>query len=99
MKKLMVIAVIALPLAAPALAFAQDGKKYDTGASDSEIKIGQSIPYSGPASFFGVVGRTMQAWFRMLNENGGIGGRKVELTSRRPAYRACPRFGRPRSSA
>ena len=44
-------------------------------------RIAQSIPYSGPASAFGVVGRTMQAWFRMLNENGGIGGRKIELTS------------------
>jgi branched-chain amino acid transport system substrate-binding protein len=77
----MMTAAIALALASPTLAFAQDHKKYDTGASDSEIKIGQSIPYSGPASAFGVVGRTMQAWFRMLNESGGIGGRKVQLTS------------------
>lgn len=79
MNKLMVTAGMVLALATPALA--QGGKKYDTGASDGAIKIGQSIPYSGPASAFGVVGRTMQAWFKMLNETGGIGGRKVELIS------------------
>jgi len=79
MSRLLSIAGAALLLAGPALA--QGPSKYDTGASDGEIKIGQSIPYSGPASAFGVVGRTMRAWFKMLNESGGINGRKIELTS------------------
>jgi branched-chain amino acid transport system substrate-binding protein len=70
---------VAFLLAAPALA--QVGKKYDPGVSDSEIKIGQSVPYSGPASAFGVWGRVMQAWFKMLNEAGGINGRRIDLTS------------------
>lgn len=62
-------------------ALAQVPKKYDTGVSDTQIKIGQSVPYSGPASTFGVYGRVMQAWFKMLNESGGINGRKVEFIS------------------
>jgi branched-chain amino acid transport system substrate-binding protein len=66
-------------LAAPA--FAQSGKTSDPGVSDSEIKIGQSVPYSGPASAFGVYGRVMQAWFKMVNDKGGIDGRKIEFTS------------------
>jgi ABC-type branched-subunit amino acid transport system substrate-binding protein len=68
---------LACLLAAPAVA----QKKYDTGASDGEIKIGQSVPYSGPASAFGIHGRVMQAYARMLNEQGGINGRKISLTS------------------
>ena len=71
------LAALACLLAAPA--FAQ--KKYDTGASDSEIKLGQSVPYSGPASAFGIHGRIMQAYVKMLNEQGGINGRKITLTS------------------
>lgn len=55
--------------------------KYDEGASDSEIRIGQTVPYSGPASHAGVVGRVQTAYFRMLNEQGGINGRKVNLIS------------------
>src|SRR6185436_1840083 len=70
---------VAFLFASPALA--QVGKKYDPGVSDGEIKIGQSVPYSGPASAFGVWGRVMQAWFRMLNDGGGINGRKIDLTS------------------
>jgi ABC-type branched-subunit amino acid transport system substrate-binding protein len=79
LKKLTTLAGAALLLTAPAAA--QGGKKYDTGVSDTEIKIGQSVPYSGPASAFAVYGRVMQAWFKMLNEGGGINGRKVELVS------------------
>jgi len=56
-------------------------KAYGPGVSDSEIKLGQSIPYSGPASAFSVVGRVQVAYFKMLNAQGGINGRKVELTS------------------
>src|SRR5215831_6247835 len=75
-----VIAFATVFLLATAAA-AQGGTKYDPGVSDSEIKIGQSVPYSGPASAFGVWGRVMQAWFRMLNDSGGINGRKIDLTS------------------
>ncbi|ERF83750.1 MAG: branched-chain amino acid transport system substrate-binding protein, partial [Bradyrhizobium sp. DFCI-1] len=53
-------------------AFAQ--KKYDTGASDTEIKIGNIIPYSGPASAYGVIGKTEEAYFKMINDRGGING-------------------------
>ncbi|KPF94940.1 branched-chain amino acid ABC transporter substrate-binding protein [Rhodopseudomonas sp. AAP120] len=65
-------------------AFAQ--KKYDTGASDTEIKIGNIIPYSGPASAYGTIGKTEEAYFRMVNENGGINGRKVTFISYDDAY-------------
>jgi branched-chain amino acid transport system substrate-binding protein len=66
-------------------AFAE--KKYDPGASDSEIKIGQTLPYSGPASTYAVVGRVMLAYFKMLNtEQGGINGRKINLISLDDAY-------------
>ena len=57
------------------VAFAQ--KKYDTGASDTEIKIGNIMPYSGPASAYGVIGKTEEAYFKMINEQGGINGRKI----------------------
>ena len=56
-------------------AFAQ--KKYDTGASDTEIKIGNIMPYSGPASAYGVIGKTEEAYFKMINDQGGINGRKI----------------------
>ncbi|MDB5652620.1 MAG: Branched-chain amino acid transporter substrate-binding protein [Tardiphaga sp.] len=52
-------------------------KKYDTGASDSEIKIGNIMPYSGPASAYGVIGKIEDAYFKMINEQGGINGRKI----------------------
>ena len=53
------------------------GKKYDEGASDTEIKIGQTMPYSGPASAYGKIGQTEAAFFQMINEQGGINGRKI----------------------
>ena len=65
-------------------AFAQ--KKYDTGASDTEIKIGNIIPYSGPASAYGVIGKTEEAYFKMINDRGGINGRKVNFVSYDDAY-------------
>ena len=61
-------------------AFAAD-KKYDTGASDTEIKIGNIMPYSGPASAYGAIGRTEAAYFKMINDQGGINGRKVDFIS------------------
>ncbi len=65
-------------------AFAQ--KKYDTGASDTEIKVGNIIPYSGPASAYGVIGKTEEAYFKMINDRGGINGRKVNFVSYDDAY-------------
>jgi branched-chain amino acid transport system substrate-binding protein len=65
-------------------AFAQ--KKYDTGATDSEIKIGNIMPYSGPASAYGVIGKTEEAYFKMINDQGGINGRKVNFISYDDAY-------------
>jgi branched-chain amino acid transport system substrate-binding protein len=61
-------------------------KKYDTGASDTEIKIGNIIPYSGPASAYGVIGKTEDAYFKMINDKGGINGRKINFVSYDDAY-------------
>lgn len=56
-------------------------KRYDPGASDTEIRIGQTMPYSGPASAYGTIGRVQSAYFRKINEEGGIRGRRIVLTS------------------
>jgi len=61
-------------------------KKYDTGATDTEIKIGHIVPYSGPASAYGIIGKTEEAFFKMINENGGIKGRKINFISYDDAY-------------
>jgi branched-chain amino acid transport system substrate-binding protein len=56
------------------------------GVTDTEIKIGQTVPYSGPASAYGVIGRTEAAYFKMINEQGGINGRKITFISLDDAY-------------
>jgi branched-chain amino acid transport system substrate-binding protein len=61
-------------------------KKYDTGASDTEIKVGQTIPLSGPASAYGGIGKVQAAYIRMINEQGGINGRKINLIQYDDAY-------------
>jgi branched-chain amino acid transport system substrate-binding protein len=61
-------------------------KRYDTGASDTEIKIGNIMPYSGPASSYGVIGKTEQAYFNKINAEGGINGRKINFISYDDAY-------------
>src|SRR6187549_2370138 len=61
-------------------------KKYDPGATDTEIKIGNIMPYSGPASAYGVIGKTEEAYFRKINAEGGINGRKVNFISYDDAY-------------
>ncbi len=61
-------------------------KRYGPGASDTEIKIGNIMPYSGPASAYGTIGKTEAAYFRMLNEKGGINGRKINFISYDDAY-------------
>ena len=61
-------------------------KKYDTGASDTEIKIGNIEAYSGPASAYGMIGKTEEAYFRMINDQGGINGRKINFISYDDGY-------------
>jgi ABC-type branched-subunit amino acid transport system substrate-binding protein len=77
-------AILALLVATSTAALAQ--KKYDTGATDTEIKIGNIMPYSGPASAYGVIGKTEEAYFRMINAAGGINGRKINFISYDDAY-------------
>lgn len=72
-------------LAAGALG-AQAQKRYDAGASDTTIRIGNTTPYSGPASVYGTVGKTAAAYFRKINAEGGIHGRKIEFISLDDAY-------------
>jgi branched-chain amino acid transport system substrate-binding protein len=73
---------LGVTFATPALA----QKKYDTGASDTEIKVGQTIPLSGPASAYGSIGKVQAAYLRMINEQGGINGRKINLIQYDDAY-------------
>src|ERR1700704_2414116 len=61
-------------------------KKYDTGATDTDIKIGNIMPYSGPASAYGVIGRTEEAYFKKINAEGGINGRKINFISYDDGY-------------
>jgi branched-chain amino acid transport system substrate-binding protein len=61
-------------------------KKYDTGATDTEIKIGNIMPYSGPASAYGVIGKTEAAYFKKINDAGGINGRKINFISYDDGY-------------
>ena len=77
-------AALALLAASSDPSFAQ--KKYDTGATDTEIKIGNIMPYSGPASAYGVIGKTHEAYFRKVNAEGGINGRKVNFVSYDDGY-------------
>src|SRR5258708_6250062 len=61
-------------------------KRYDLGATDTEIKLGNIVPYSGPASGFGSVGKVQAAFFKMINEQGGINGRKINYISYDDGY-------------
>ncbi|MBR0756480.1 ABC transporter substrate-binding protein [Bradyrhizobium jicamae] len=61
-------------------------KKYDTGATDTEIKIGQTVPFSGPYSVYAGIGKTQAAYLRMINDQGGINGRKLNLIQYDDAY-------------
>jgi branched-chain amino acid transport system substrate-binding protein len=81
---LMVAAAMAIMAVAGSPAAAQ--KKYDPGASDSEIKIGNIMPYSGPASAYGEIGKTEAAYFRKVNAEGGVNGRKINFISYDDAY-------------
>src|SRR5271157_534783 len=73
--------------AAAAFAASAGSARAETpGVTDTEIKIGQTMPYSGPASAYGVIGRTEAAYFKMINEQGGINGRKINLISLDDGY-------------
>src|SRR6201987_2502996 len=61
-------------------------KQYDPGASDTEIKIGQTVPFSGPASAYATIGKAQAAYFNMVNEQGGVNGRKINLIQYDDAY-------------
>jgi branched-chain amino acid transport system substrate-binding protein len=74
---------VAIALSASS-AYAQ--KKYDTGATDTEIKIGQTIPLSGPASAYGTIGKAQAAYMKMINDEGGVNGRKINLIQYDDAY-------------
>src|SRR5215468_4417531 len=73
-----IAAAVASPVAAQ--------KKYDPGASDSEIKVGNIMPYSGPASAYGEIGKTEAAYFRKINAEGGVNGRKINFISYDDGY-------------
>ncbi|TYO66699.1 ABC transporter substrate-binding protein [Bradyrhizobium hipponense] len=79
-------ASIALAVFAASTSAALAQKKYDTGATDTEIKVGNIMPYSGPASAYGVIGRTEAAYFKKINEEGGVNGRKINFISYDDGY-------------
>src|ERR1700709_688462 len=73
-------------VAALSVSQASAQKKYDIGATDTEIKIGQTVPFSGPASAYAGIGKTQAAYLRMINEQGGIQGRQLNLIPYDDAY-------------
>src|SRR6516225_8577093 len=77
------LALAAIVVAA-SVDFAAAQKKYDT--TDTDIKIGNIMPYSGPASAYGIIGKTMSAYFRMINDNGGVNGRRINFITYDDAY-------------
>src|SRR6266849_3360458 len=76
------LAAVAVAISAPASA----QKKYDPGATDTEIKIGNINPYSGPASAYGVIGKTIAAYFNKINAEGGVNGRKINFVTYDDGY-------------
>jgi branched-chain amino acid transport system substrate-binding protein len=81
--RLLTGAAVAIALSATS-AYAQ--KKYDSGASDTEIKIGQTVPFSGPASAYATIGKAQAAYIKMVNDQGGVNGRKIVLIQYDDAY-------------
>jgi len=81
-KLLALTAIVGTALATPV--FAQ--KKYDPGVSDTEIKVGNTNPYSGPASAYGVIGKSIAAYIKMVNDQGGVNGRKINWISYDDGY-------------
>jgi ABC-type branched-subunit amino acid transport system substrate-binding protein len=85
MRSLMALAAVAAA-ATITMTAANAQKKYDPGASDTEIKLGNIMPYSGPASSYGVIGKTEEAYFRKVNAEGGINGRKINFVTYDDGY-------------
>lgn len=83
-----VLRLAAASAIAVALSFssAQAQKKYDAGATDTEIKVGQTVPFSGPASAYATVGKAQAAYMKMVNDLGGVNGRHVNLIQYDDAY-------------
>ncbi|MGJ4909831.1 MULTISPECIES: ABC transporter substrate-binding protein [unclassified Bradyrhizobium] len=79
-------ALAALALLSLAATASAAEKKYDTGASDSEIKVGQTVPLSGPASAYATIGKAQAAYMKMINDQGGVNGRKINLIQYDDAY-------------
>ena len=79
-----VLFAVALAAAVPQLSHAE--KKYGPGVTDTEIKIGSTNPYSGPASAYGTIGRAESAYFKMINDQGGVNGRKINFISLDDGY-------------
>jgi branched-chain amino acid transport system substrate-binding protein len=84
-----------LAIAVAGAAHAQ--KKYDPGATDTEIKIGNIMPYSGPLSAYATIGKTEAAYFKKINEEGGINGRKLNFISYDDGYNPAKTVDRPAS--
>lgn len=80
------LAMTAAALFAASTCAALAQKKYDTGVTDTEIKIGNVEAYSGPASAYGIIGKTEDAYFKMINDQGGINGRKINFISYDDGY-------------
>src|SRR5690348_15169565 len=80
------IAPVAVACLALAAGRAEAVKRYDPGASDTEIRIGQTMPYSGAASALSAIGKVQAKYFAMLNAHGGINGRTVKLISLDDGY-------------
>src|SRR5882762_4107267 len=76
-----IASVLSLATQAPAA-----DKKYGSGTSDTEIKLGQTSPFSGPAAAYSVIAKTQAAYFKMINEHGGLNGRKINLITLDDAY-------------
>jgi branched-chain amino acid transport system substrate-binding protein len=85
-RKLGIAAAVASAVALASTGSALAQKKYDAGATDTEIKIGNIMPYSGPASAYGVIGKTEAAYFNKINAEGGINGRKINFVSYDDGY-------------
>ncbi|MHC2434536.1 ABC transporter substrate-binding protein [Bradyrhizobium sp. USDA 4451] len=85
MRSVQLLAATALAIAL-SVTSATAQKKYDIGATDTEIKIGQTVPFSGPASAYAGIGKTQAAYLKMINDSGGINGRKLNLIQYDDAY-------------
>jgi ABC-type branched-subunit amino acid transport system substrate-binding protein len=86
LRRTSLVALVSLVSAAAIAVPANAQKKYDPGASDTEIKIGNIMPYSGPASAYGTIGKAQAAYFNKINAEGGINGRKINFISYDDAF-------------